>query len=101
MIVGVLKVQLYLHTSYLDQSRGITSLKQKRSIVKGLAGRLKSRFNVSVAEVDHQDSKTSAVIAIAMVSNDTSFIEQQLDKIINFMQKDGRFYLGKVERETF
>ena len=93
MIVGVLKAQLHL--------QGITSLKEKRSIVKSLLGRLKSRFNISIAEVDHQDNKTCAVIAMALVSNDTSFVNQQFDKIINFMQNDGRFYLGEIERETF
>jgi uncharacterized protein YlxP (DUF503 family) len=93
MIVGVLTAQLHL--------QGITSLKQKRSIVKGLIGRLKSRFNISIAEVDHQDNKTSAVVAIAVVSNDTRFIDQQFDAMISFMRKDGRFYLGQIERETF
>ena len=93
MIIGVLKAQMNL--------QGVASLKQKRSIVKGLTGRLKSRFNISISEVDHQDSKTIAVIAIALVSNDNSFIHQQLDAIIKFMQNDGRFYLGQVERETF
>jgi uncharacterized protein YlxP (DUF503 family) len=93
MIVGVLTAQLHM--------QGITSLKQKRSIVKGLIGRLKSRFNISIAEVDHQDNKTSAVVAIAIVSNDTRFIDRQFDAVISFMRKDGRFYLGQIERETF
>ncbi|MFH1717436.1 MAG: DUF503 domain-containing protein [Planctomycetota bacterium] len=81
--------------------QGITSLKGKRSIIKSLIGRLKSRFNISIAEVDRQDSKTSAVIALAIVSNDARFIDQQFDAIISFMRNDGRFYLGQVERETF
>ena len=93
MIVGILTAQLHL--------QGITSLKQKRSIVKSLLGRLKSRFNISVSEVDHQDEKTSAVLGIAIISNDTRFINQQLDSIIDFMRGDGRFYLGNIERETF
>lgn len=93
MIVGVLTAQLHM--------QGISSLKQKRSIVKSLLGRLKSRFNISISEVDHQDNKTCAIIAMALVSNDTGFVNQQFDKIINFMQNDGRFYLGKIERETF
>ncbi len=93
MIIGVLKAQLHM--------QGITSLKGKRSIVKSVIGRLKSRFNISIAEVDHQDIKTSSVIAMAIVSNDTRFIDQQFDAIINFMQRDGRFYLGQIERETF
>ncbi len=81
--------------------QGITSLKGKRSIVKSLIGRLKSRFNVSISEVDHQDSKNLAVIGIAIVTNDRRFIDQQFDTIINFMQNDGRFYLGQVDREVF
>jgi uncharacterized protein YlxP (DUF503 family) len=93
MIVGVLTAQLHLH--------GINSLKEKRSIVKSLLGRLKSRFNISISEVDHQDEKTSAVVGISLVSNDTQFINKQFDSIIDFMRGDGRFYLGTVERETF
>jgi hypothetical protein len=93
MIVGVMTAHICM--------QGITSLKEKRSIVKGLLGRLKSRFNISIAEVDHQDNKTSAVIALAIVSNDAAFINQQLDAIIKFMRNDGRFYLGQITRETF
>jgi uncharacterized protein YlxP (DUF503 family) len=81
--------------------QGVTSLKQKRSIVKSLIGRVKSRFNTSIAEVDHQDNKTSALIAIAIVSNEADFINQQFDSIIKFMRNDGRFYLGQVQREIF
>jgi len=93
MVVGVLTAQLHM--------QGITSLKEKRSIVKGLIARLKSRFNISVSEVDHQDSKTSAVIALAIVSNDSRFLDRQFDAVIRFMRNDGRFYLACVERETF
>jgi len=92
MTVGLLTAHLCLH--------GVSSLKEKRSIVKGLTGRLKNRFNISVAEVEHQGSKTSAVIGLAIVSNDTRFIEQQFEAIISFMARDGRFYLGQVEREV-
>lgn len=93
MIIGVLKAQLHM--------QGIGSLKAKRSIVKSLIGRLKSRFNISIAEVDRHDNKTTAVIAVAVVSTETVFIDQQFDAIIGFMQRDGRFYLGSIERETF
>jgi len=93
MIVGLMTANLSM--------QGITSLKGKRSIIKSLIGRLKSRFNISISEVDRQDSKTSAVIAIAIVSNDERFIDQQFDAILSFMRNDGRFFLGQVERETF
>jgi uncharacterized protein YlxP (DUF503 family) len=93
MIVGVMTAHLSLI--------GVGSLKGKRSIVKSLIGRLKSRFNISLSEVDHQDSKSVAVIGIAIISNDAQFIDRQFDSILGFMRNDGRFYLGHVERETF
>jgi uncharacterized protein YlxP (DUF503 family) len=93
MIVGVMTAQLSLH--------GVSSLKGKRSIVKSLIGRLKSRFNISISEVDHQDSKSTAVLGIAVVSNEARFIEKQFDSILDFMRNDGRFYLARVEREMF
>jgi uncharacterized protein YlxP (DUF503 family) len=93
VVVGVMSARLYLH--------GVTSLKDKRKIIKSVIERLKSRFNISISEVDHNDVKTSSVIAMAVVSNDTRFVNRQLDKIIDFMRGDGRFTLGPVERETF
>jgi uncharacterized protein len=93
MTVGVMIVQMNLH--------GIGSLKDKRSIVKSVIGRLKSRFNASVAEVAHHDSRQQADVGISIVSNDTQFLNQQFEAIINFMQKDGRFFLGPTEREMF
>jgi len=93
MIIGVMTAHLSLP--------GITSLKGKRSIIKSVIGRLKSRFNISIAEVDLQDSKTNAVIGIAVVCNESRFVDQQFDSIINFMRNDGRFILGQIEREKF
>lgn len=81
--------------------KGSSSLKDKRRIVKSLIGRLKSRFNLSVAEVDQQDSKTTAVIGAAVVSNGNSFVNQQLDAVIKFIQGDSRFGVTQIEREVF
>ncbi len=93
MLVGTMTAQMYMH--------GIGSLKEKRSIVKSVIGRLKSRYNVSVSEIEHQDNKTIAVIGIAVVGNDSQFIGQQLDAVLKFMRNDTRFYLGQVDREIF
>ncbi len=93
MIIGVMTANLHL--------QGIGSLKEKRSIIKSVMGRLQSRFNISISEVEHNDSKIMAVIGVAIVGNDTSFINTQLDAVANFMRNDGRFYLSNVERETF
>ena len=93
MTVGVMKIQIFM--------QGLTSLKQKRSIVKSLIGRIQSRFNVSIAEVAYNDNHNTAMLAVAIVSNEGRFIHRQFDLIINFMQNDGRFYIGSEEREIF
>ena len=93
MLVGLLTVHIHLH--------GIDSLKGKRKIVKSLVERLRSRFNASVSEVAAQDNKRLAVVGVSAVSNDGSHLDEQLDKIVNFIINDGRFYVGKIDRETF
>ncbi len=92
MFTGLMTVQMHLH--------GLNSLKDKRSIVKSLIERLRSRFNASVAEVDQNDSRSSALIGIAVVSNDKTHAGQQLDVIASFIRQDGRFGVGQIEREV-
>jgi uncharacterized protein len=92
MFTGLLTAQIHLH--------GLNSLKDKRSIVKSLIERLRSRFNVSVAEVGDNDSRSSAIIGIAVVSNDKTHAASQLDAVERFIRGDGRFGVGEVEREV-
>ena len=93
MIIGTASVHIHLH--------GMGSLKDKRKIVKSLIGRLQSRFNFSVSEIDAHDNKAKAIIGLSVVSNDGNFVQEQLDKVISFIQQDGRFYVGQIEREIF
>lgn len=93
MLIGILTVHIHL--------QGNDSLKGKRRIVKSLIERLRSRFNVAAAEVAAQDRLQLAVAGIAAVSNSGSHLDEQLDKIVNFITNDGRFYVGRITRETF
>lgn len=93
MLVGLLTVTIHL--------QGIDSLKGKRRIVKSVVERLRSRFNVSAAEIKAHDNKQLAVVGVSVVSNDGKHVDEQLDKIVNFITNDGRFYVGRVQRETF
>ena len=72
MVVGVLRLTLYIH--------GASSLKDKRQVVRKVTDRLRSRFNVGVAEVGDNDVWQRAVIGIAAVANDHSFVNEVLDK---------------------
>ena len=93
MLVGLLTIHIHM--------QGNNSLKGKRRVVKSLVERLRSRFNVSAAEVAAQDRHQLAIIGIAVISSNGSHLDEQLDKITTFIVNDGRFYVGKINRETF
>jgi uncharacterized protein len=77
MHVGVCTLHLRLASSH--------SLKEKRRIVKSIKDRVRSRFNVSIAEVDALDSWQWATIGIACVSNETTFTNSVLSNVVNFI----------------
>lgn len=62
-----------------------TSLKDKRSIVKRVLGRVRSEFNVSAAEVDELDNPNGAVVGFASVGNDARYLSGQLDALERFV----------------
>jgi uncharacterized protein YlxP (DUF503 family) len=72
-VVGVLTLEILVEYSH--------SLKEKRHVVKSLKDRLRERFNVSVAEIDHLDSWQASVVAVATVSNDKVHAEQVLSAV--------------------
>lgn len=57
------------------------SLKQKRSVIKGLTDKLRARFNASIAEIAYLDEWQRAMIAISMVSNSNRYLQQQQARI--------------------
>ena len=63
----------------------ITSLKDKRSIVKSVKDKLIHKFKVSAAEVDLHDSLRYAQLGAALVSNSQRFGESVLNKALDFV----------------
>ncbi|MDQ2777526.1 MAG: DUF503 domain-containing protein [Acidobacteriota bacterium] len=71
--IGVLTLDILVEGSH--------SLKEKRSVIKGLKDRLHERFNVAVAEIDHLDSRQASVLAAVTISNDRVHAEQVLNAV--------------------
>jgi uncharacterized protein YlxP (DUF503 family) len=76
--VGVLS--LYIHLP------GCSSLKEKRSKIKPVIARLHREFNLSVAEMAHQDAWQETVIGCALISNDQDYIHRVFQQIIRFTE---------------
>ena len=83
-VVGVLVFELNIVES--------RSLKDKRHWVKGLKDRLRTRFNVSVAEIGDTDLWNRATIAAACVSPSRAYAEGLLDRI----EADAAGFLGRM-----
>ncbi|OGO15611.1 MAG: hypothetical protein A2Z14_09935 [Chloroflexi bacterium RBG_16_48_8] len=62
------------------------SLKEKRSRIKPLLSNIHRHFNVSAAEIDHNDSWQTAVIACVIVSNDQGHAQRVLDGIPSWVE---------------
>lgn len=82
MIVATCSLDLMIYESY--------SLKDKRRVLKSIIERIKSRFNVSIAEIDLNDKWQNAIIGFACVTNDKKHANQIVSKVINFIDQDGR-----------
>lgn len=70
MVVGIVTWELHLN--------GCHSLKDKRQIVTSLKDRLHQRFNVSVAETNHQDLWQRAELSCCVVSGSRRHAEEVL-----------------------
>ena len=90
MNVGACKIKLRLPENL--------SLKGKRRVLRSLTTRIKSKFNVSVAEVDDQALWQLATLGICCVSNNSRHTNEVLSKVVDFIV-DGHFEVEILDYE--
>src|SRR5690242_12591437 len=73
MPVGLLTLEIYIPDSH--------SLKDKRQVLRSLKERLRARFNVAVAELDHNDTWQRAQVGVVSLSNDEAHLQQSLQAV--------------------
>ena len=91
MVVGVLRVRLSIFEALL--------LKDKRRVVKSLKDRLGAKHNISIAEVDDLDHRQAATLAVAMVANESRFVESALSKIVDEIRSNASASLLEYDIE--
>ncbi len=64
-----------------------SSLKGKRQVVKSIQQRLHNRFNVSVAEVEHNDLWQLAGIAICAVANSSTHATEVVNSAVAYIEE--------------
>lgn len=92
-MIGLLTVDLAIFEAQ--------SLKDKRRVILSLKTRLRNRFNVSVSEIAHADSPKRCRLGIAMISNESRPIHNQLDKIVDLIRNAPGATLLDYQREFY
>ena len=78
MNVGTCKIRLRLP--------GNGTLKGKRQAARSITSRIRSKFNVSIAEVDGNDAHQMLVLGVSCVSNDSRHANQVLSNVVDYLQ---------------
>jgi uncharacterized protein YlxP (DUF503 family) len=73
VVIGLLTLDLHFP--------GARSLKDKRQALRSLEQRIRNRFNVSIAEVEHQDLWQRARLAVVSVNTDHTHLESTLASV--------------------
>ncbi|NLJ60034.1 MAG: DUF503 domain-containing protein [Firmicutes bacterium] len=92
MMVGILKVEIFIGWA--------TSLKDKRRVVRSICDRIKSRYNVAVAEVDNCDLWQRCTLGIACVSSDYRVVEDMLSRVLKDIETDAELEVCGFEKSV-
>ena len=75
------------------------SLKDRRSAVRGLKERLRSRFNASVAEVTCQDKWQRATLAVCMVDSDRRRLESTMSRVRQLSEEAHNLEITEIRQQ--
>ncbi|MCR6111076.1 DUF503 domain-containing protein [Bacillus sp. A301a_S52] len=91
MIIGVLVVEAVIYDS--------GSLKEKRSVLKSVSTKIKQRFNVSIAETNHQNVWQRTEWAIVSVSSEKVQVEKELQRSLKLLESYTELEIANVSWE--
>lgn len=73
MPIGLLTLEIHIPDAQ--------SLKDKRQVLRGLKDRLRARYNVAVAELEHQELWQRSRVGVVSISGDGRHLEESLQQI--------------------
>ncbi len=89
MIIGVCKIVLSIPESF--------SLKDKRRIKRSIVEKVRNKFNVSISEIEAQDSLNELVLGISYVSTDPNQIYRVFSDVIKLVEKEKDSFIVDYE----
>jgi len=91
MFVGLMRLSLRIP--------GSGSLKERRQVLTSIKGRLRSRFNVSVAQIDDSGHWNGAKLGMAVVGDSRDYLNGQLETILRFIEENYPVEVFGLEKE--
>ncbi len=74
MPVGLLTLEIHLPYAH--------SLKEKRAVLRKIRDRLRARFNVAVAELDHRDVWQVATLGVVSISDSQPILDSTFQQVL-------------------
>lgn len=93
MFLKIFIMEITLRASWVH------SLKEKRMVLKSIMQKLKNKFNISVAEVDMQDTHQTLVIGISGVCTSNAQVDSTMENILSFIECNTDAELINIEKE--
>ena len=93
MVVGTLLIEFRLFDN--------RSLKGKRKVVRSMVDRVKSRFNVSIAEVGSNDKWQKIELGLSTEGNDKRHVDSSLNHILGYVDSLCLAQIVQTKMEIF
>jgi uncharacterized protein YlxP (DUF503 family) len=88
MSIGLLTLEIHIPDA--------RSLKDKRQVLRSLKDKLRGRFNVAVAELEHQDLWQRSVVGVVSISSDDKHLEESMRAVAEESERIlGRDLIGQ------
>lgn len=75
------------------------SLKDKRSVVRGLKDQIRARFNASVAEFGYHDKWQRALVGVCMLNGDKHRLEADMSRVQQLCEEMPRIEIVEIVTE--
>lgn len=75
------------------------SLKEKRAVVKSMLTRARQKFNVSGAEIDHQNVWQRTRLAFVIVSSSKEMADKEMARVLQFLESNPSWECLEIHQE--
>lgn len=76
----------------------VSSLKEKRNILKGLLQKIRKRFNVSCIESGKLDDLKFTILQFVAVGNSKKYLEKSMDEIVSMIELNPQLIIVRYDR---